>query len=243
MIMGGMLNIDFSTNIIAIFTGLLAWFLIGFLVFRIYKRQTVKPKLWKAIVIIFVGLFSFSIHINTFGNPVKIAILPLGVWIIYGLSKGKEARWQRYRPFAWLGFWANYIFLLTTLLTNPVHDLIYPKNEPVTYISNVEDTSIIRIHPNSEDIALNKDVLLKQLHSLKKETITSVKWYEEVQHNTEPNNRRERFPYQLVGATSKWGSDLHAVIYIEEDGKGLLITTTEKQLYFRSEKSLFGEGE
>lgn len=39
---------------------------------------------------------------------VKLAVLPLGVWILYGIfSKKNEGKsWDTYRKFAWLGFFA-----------------------------------------------------------------------------------------------------------------------------------------
>ena len=46
------------------------------------------------------------------------------------------------------------------------------------------------------------------------------------------------FHIYLLEASSKWGSGLHTIIYIENDGKGILISTPQEQLYFRSEDSL-----
>ena len=93
--------------------------------------------------------------------------------------KRKEERWQSYRPFAWLGFWANFIFLASTLITIQFHHVVYPKNEPSTYISKVENASIINIHPSAKDQSLNKESLLKQLHTLEKGTFYNDQWYGE----------------------------------------------------------------
>ena len=76
--------------------------------------------------------------------------------------KGKDERWQTYRSFAWLGFCANFLFLASTLIAIPFHHVIYPKDEPSTYISNVENASILNIHPSAKDLSLNKESLLNQ---------------------------------------------------------------------------------
>ena len=186
----------------------------------------------------FVGLFSFSFKWNMFDTMVKFPILPLGVWILYFILKGREERWQTYRSFAWLGFWANFIFLASTLIAIPVHHVVYPKDEPSTYISKVGNASILNIHPSAKDRLLNEESLLNQLDTMSQETIFSDQWYEDTYMNPESNKRNERFPYQLIGASSKWGSGLDTIIYIEDDGKGILLSTPKEQLYFRSENSI-----
>ena len=77
------IDFNFIINAIAIVTGVLAWGFIIFLVYRVYKKQTVRPKVWKILIIMFVGLFSFSIKWNMFDTMLKFPILPLGVWILY----------------------------------------------------------------------------------------------------------------------------------------------------------------
>lgn len=232
------MDFDFTINAVAIITGLLAWSTIIVLAYRIYKKQTVKPKVWKIIIVMYIGLFSFSINWNMFNTMLKFPILPLGIWILYFVFKGKEGKWQTYRSFAWLGFWANFLFLASTLIAIPIHHVIYPQDKPTTYISNMENASIINIHPSAKDRSLSKEILSNQLHIMRQETIYSDRWYQDTYMNTESNKRSERFPYQLIGASSKWGSDLHTIIFIEDDGKGILLTTPKKQLYFRSEVSL-----
>ena len=234
------INFDFTINVVAIVTGILAWGSIIFLAYRVYKKQSVRPKVWKILLVMFVGLFSFSFNWNMFDTMVKFPILPLGVWILYFILKGREERWQTYRSFAWLGFWANFIFLASTLIAIPVHHVVYPKNEPSTYISNVGNASILNIHPSAKDWSLNKESLLKQLDTMSQEEVFSDQWYEDT-YMTESNKRNERFPYQLIGTSSKWGSGLETIIYIEDDGKGILLSTPQEQLYFRSEDS-FIEG-
>lgn len=229
-------------NAIEIFTGILGWLIIVFFAYRVYQKQNVKPKVWKIPLLILVGLFSFSISWNMFDTNFQFPILPLGVWILYFVFKGKDERWQTWRSFAWLGFGANFIFIALTLLTLPIHHVIYPKDKLSVYISNVENASIINIHPSAKDRSLNTDSLVKQLETMRQEAIYSDQWYRESYMNTEPNKSNERFPYQLIGTSSKWGSGIHTLVYIEDDGKGILVSTPKKELYFRSTDSLLQGG-
>ncbi|MGG0720506.1 hypothetical protein ABE096_23440 [Robertmurraya massiliosenegalensis] len=231
------MELDFQIDIIGITMNILVWCLIGYFAYRIRKKQMVGIPVWKIGIVVLVGLFSFSININLFDTPVRLPILPLGVWILY-LFKGDVERWQKYRLFAWLGFWANFLFLLMTFISIPIHHGFYPKSDPATYIGNVEKAFIINIHPSGEERVLNKEILLNQLSQLKEDTVYSEKWYEETYMNADLNEGKERFPYQVIGVSSKWGSGLQPSIYLEEDGKGILILTSSDQYYFRSEDSM-----
>lgn len=237
------MEINGNYNIIEILNVMLGLVVITFFSYKIYHKQIVKPKVWKIPLIILFGLFSFSIHLRMFDMIFKLPILPLGVWILYFACKGKDERWQTCRAFAWLGFGANFIFFATTLITIPVHHVIYPKDELSVYISNVENASILNIHPSAKDRSLNKESLQKQLDTMTQEVIYSDQWYQETYFSAESNKRNERFPYQIVGTSSKWGSGLHTLIYMEDDGKGILLSTPQKQLYFRSKDSLIKGGE
>lgn len=61
----------------------------------------------------------------------------------------------------------------------------------------------------------------------------SGKWFEAA-HTLGSNHREARFPYVLTGIETKWGSGKSPIIYLEKDGKGILISMEDKQLYFRS---------
>lgn len=237
------INFDFTFNIVSIFFGFLTWIVIVALAYRVYKKQSLKPKVWKVVVAIFAGLFSFSINWNMLDTMLKLSILPLGVWILYFVLKRKRDRWERYRNYAWLGFGANFIILIFTLITILVHNMLYPKAELSTYISNVEHAAIINIHPSAEQRMLLKEGLTEQLSTMSKEAIYSDQWYQDTFMHSDPNLKNERFPYMLVGASSKWGSGLQAVIYVERDGKGILLSTPNKQHYFRSEQAFLKEVE
>lgn len=236
------MEININYNIIEILTAILGWLVIVFFAYRIYQKQIVKPKVWKIPLIILVGLFSFSINLSMFDMIFKLPILPLGVWILYFVFKGKDERWQTCRSFAWLGFGANFIFFASTLITIPVHHVIYPKDELSVYISNVENASIINIHPSAKDRSLNKDSLRKQLDTMRQEAIYSDQWYKETYMDSLSSKRNERFPYLLIGTSSKWGSGIHTLVYIEDDGKGILLSTPKEDLYFRSNDSLLQGG-
>ena len=51
----------------------------------------------------------------------------------------------------------------------------------------------------------------------------------------------ERFPYLLANVAPKWGSKVTATIYVEKDGKGLLIAAPTKHLYYRLDESILQE--
>lgn len=216
-----------SFNVISFIASCIGWLVILSIAFRIFKRQVEKPKRWHIFLFILGGLFSFSFNVVLWGEMVRFAILPLGVWIYYAFLKRKEERWALYRPYAWLGFWGNYIFLATTLLAIPIHDAIYPVDDPSAYISNVEDASLISLHPSASDGVIHKERLLSQLETMKPETFFTEEWYEDTFFYRE-GNERERMPYQLIGVTPKWGSGRRALVYIEDDGKGILLSTAEK---------------
>jgi hypothetical protein len=44
------IDFDFTINAVAIITGLLAWSSIIVLAYRVYKKQSVKPKVWKILI-------------------------------------------------------------------------------------------------------------------------------------------------------------------------------------------------
>lgn len=231
-----------SFNVITTFAVIIGWLILVFSAFGIYKRQMERPKVWRVALVIVVGLSSVTITIPLLNEMMKIAILPLGVWILYAILKRKEGRWKKYRPYAWLGFWGNYVFLVTALFAIPIHHAIYPIDEPSTYISNIEEASLINLHPSAKDMALNKENILDQLDTMRQGTFFNEQWYEDTFMNSERSNR-ERFPYQLSGVTKKWGSGVRSIIFIEDDGKGILISTPSKQFYFRSDVSLIEGGD
>ncbi|MEH7107766.1 hypothetical protein [Bacillus sp. JJ1764] len=231
---------DLSFKLIAILVQLLVWCITGIIAYRIYIKQQVKPEIWKVIVCILAGIFCFSINITLWDQQIKIPILPLGVWILYGILRRRD-RWQSYRLYAWLGFYINLLFLLSTMLSIPVQNTLYPADRLSTYISNISHSSVVVIHPSGEKKELDQDSFLEQIHTIKKANIHGQQWYYEL--NGPETGTKERFPYLLIGTTSKWGSGVKPVIYIEADGKGILVSSSQKQLYFRSKAVLLKGGE
>lgn len=222
---------------------LIGWIVIGIIATRLYKKKLEKPVVWKVIVVTLIGLFTFSFNWKIFDRAVQISILPLGVWILYALLSKNKAAWQKYRQFVWLGFMANYIFLIFLLVGVLVSHLLYPGNNLSTYISSVEDAYIINTHPTAKESSLVKKDLIASIKNAKPQEILSISWYNETVLEENPEKRKERFPYMLTNTLPMWGSGLNPTIYIEKNGKGILITTQEKQLYFQTEHSLIEEGD
>ncbi|SDN62883.1 hypothetical protein SAMN05518871_106180 [Psychrobacillus sp. OK028] len=217
----------------------LGWIITGIIAFRLYKTQLKQPVVWKVVLIILIGLFTFSINLEYFGRVIQIPILPLGVWLLYLFLRKNKEKWQKYRPFAWLGFGANFILLISLLVGIPINNLLYPGNDPSIYISNVEDAYIINTHPTANEVSFVTEKLVASLQGAEKKDYFSDSWYNEIYLETQ---KTERFPYILANTFPKWGSGIRATIFLENNGKGILITSQEKQLYFQTKQSLFEEG-
>ncbi|MEK4423755.1 hypothetical protein [Solibacillus sp. FSL K6-1523] len=195
--------------------------------------------MWKVIIAILVGLFSFSFTFTVLGHAMKIAILPLGLWLLYWLL-GRRNSWEKYRKYAWLGFFANYLFFIFTVGGIFIHQAIYPKENIHTYISDLSEAKIIPTHPSAKgNIQFERDASQK-LENFKEHHFFSDEWYREA-YGGQDEVRIERFPYLVTDAHAKWGSGYTPLIYIEQDGKGVLITTGHNQIYFKSEQSIIGE--
>ncbi|WP_196121305.1 hypothetical protein [Anaerobacillus alkaliphilus] len=230
------LTLDLPVNIIEVMVTLFSWCLIIFLAYRYYQKQEEKPKVWKVCVATLVGLFVFSFDFPMLGTVVKIPILPLGVWLLLWYASGRGS-WDTYRPFAWLGFKANFIFIAGTIAAVLLHHAVYPKENLSTYLAHYEDAVIIQLHPSAKEVELNLD-----FSGFREEPVVSVEWYQQHIFDDEPHEREEQFPYQLAGTQPKWGSGLPTMIYVEKDGKGILVDSSEKQRYFRSDQSILKGG-
>ncbi|WP_088070973.1 hypothetical protein [Gottfriedia luciferensis] len=101
---------------------LVNYIIFGLVLYWVYKTNDLKPKLWKAFLAMFLGLFVFSINFNFDQSYIEIPILPLGVWILLWICsrKNNQTRWAKYRRFAWAGFILRFIYLITTLLIQPI---------------------------------------------------------------------------------------------------------------------------
>jgi hypothetical protein len=230
-------------NAVSISINIASWLVLLYIVKIVYKEQEMKPAIWKMILAFIIGLFSFSINLPFNGEPVRLAILPLGVWLLYWiLSKRSEGlSWQKYRKFAWIGFFANYIFLIGTLSSLGLDGEIYPKRAITTYLGDLAHASILKTNPSGEQVKLDKKALIPDNLNFQIESIYSEKWYQETFMENSTERKEERFPYMLTGVKPKWGSGIQSEIFIEKDGKGLLINTGMEQIYFRSEETIFEE--
>ncbi|TFB23867.1 hypothetical protein E3U55_03365 [Filobacillus milosensis] len=229
------------SNVVTIIATIVAWLIIGGLVLIKHKKLQDKPKLWKVILIVIVGMFSFTINLNFQGVSMRIPILPLGVLLLMFAFRNKGESWQKYRIYAWIGFLGQFIFILTSLLTIPVNSVLYPEEELSTYIANTHNANIIQTHPSGEEYSLNKEILSKQIKSMKQESVYSEQWYQELTVNPDSTKVNERFPYVVIDTLPKWGSGFEGLIYLEKDGKGLLVSTAAGQYYFRGEVSVLME--
>lgn len=236
---------DFEWNIIQVVCTILAWGLLAFLGWRIYRSQHVdkQPQLWKIIIIVFIGIFSFSINLPLFEEILSLAILPLGVWISYGVLKGK-GRWLTYRKYAWLGFAGNYFFLGATILAIGISGILYPKNEVETYLADVSEVELLSIHPSGKEVNISVPKLEESLSSFKWERSNVIQWHDEMieqkwsaEENKEQEKVQEKFPYLLTNVKAKAGQKVR--VYVESDGKGLLVTIKDRQFYFRSNSASF----
>lgn len=184
-------------------------------------------------------MISFPWKWDFHGTVTPIPVLPIGVIILLYESKLKGNTWRKGdRIFAWSGFICSFIFVITSLLSVPVQQTIYPNDKISTYIANPENASIVRTYTSADKQTLNNTYIKDYMEHMEQESIESEQWY----GNAVRNKDDERLPYQLTGITPKWGSGEVAIIYVEKDGKGLLVTTAKHQYYFRTDNSMFQEG-
>ncbi|MCD7034174.1 hypothetical protein LRR81_08005 [Metabacillus sp. GX 13764] len=234
-------SINYPDNPISIIATLLAYCVIAYAANRIFQSQFQKPPIWKAMAAGLAGLFAININFPIMGTLIGLPILPLGAGIAYLWLKNREGGWSTYRRFIWLGFLSNFLFLAFSLLALGLFHVVYPENKPSTYLSNVERAAVVSSVPVPVKYSLDKESLLKQVHSFKEEKIQSDLWYEQASKRSEAHQRSERFPFLLTGMQSKWGSNFQPLVFVEKDGKGLLLTNGGKQYYFRTAASILKE--
>ncbi|WP_157951021.1 hypothetical protein [Peribacillus acanthi] len=203
---------------------------------KLYKKSEVKPELWKMLLVAFIGLFTFNLRVPFGDSIIAVPILPLGVWICYFTisRKNNQIRWAKYRQFAWVGFFANFFFLVTTLLGAGLQQLIYPENAIQTYVSDISNVTIINTNSSGERVKLNTESFSAQLSKIKVDNFDVQVWYQ----NTWEPGTDELFPYMLHGHLASWGSGINPIIYIERDGKGILVIHKGKQTYFTCNESI-----
>jgi len=228
----------YSWNVVDAAAGLLGWLAVIGLLIRQRRKQETKLPIWKMLLVALVGLFSFSFKIPLFGKIVNIALLPLGLWVLYLFLRNRS--WPDYRKFAWIGFAANYLFLATALLAGFIHGSLYDRNDPSTYLANLEEAKLIAIHPSAREATFEEELFASSLAEVKAADMSgTLEWHYESIREDGAHYQQERFPYALVGAEARWGSGLHAAAYLEADGMGLLLATKDRYYYYRSETPMF----
>ncbi|MDF2837425.1 MAG: hypothetical protein K0Q63_3065 [Paenibacillus sp.] len=230
-----MLNIQlWPDNIVEALFVLIGLSLLIVIVIYNYRQEKAakRPALWKALLIAFICVFSFTLNIPMGEYVGRFALLPLGVWVVYWATKNKS--WTKYRRYAWIGFWCNYVFLATGLLGQYANEVVYPKHTIATYIANVEDARLVVIHPSAPEASLDAARLEQGITTLELQPeYDSLSWgYEAI------NTEKERFPYVLHGTESRWGSGVNPEVYVQWDGKGLLVVWDNRYLYYSAPTSL-----
>lgn len=133
---------------------------------------------------------------------------------------------------------SNYLFLVGTLLIIPLYSFLYDKNDILTYIAHSDNIEILSIHPSANDNIAVRASILEQVKAAKEQPVNIDWYYESV---GDDRVEVERFPYILANIAPKWGSQAKATIYVEKDGKGLLIASPTKHLYYRLDESILQE--
>lgn len=208
---------------------------VGLLVARHRRKQTERPALWKALAVAVIGLFAFTIRIPVMEKTVQMAVLPLGVWILYLFLRRKN--WPAYRGYAWIGFAANFVLAAMALLAVPADQGLYPKESASTYVAGTEEAAVIRLHPLAPAAEVNAERLKQAVERSSLAEMDAIHWYMQAKHGDLPEYEPtlERFPYQLTGTEPRWGSGISRAVFVEEDGMGLLVTTASRHYYFRSD--------
>lgn len=236
--------INSPTNLIDLITTIICWLLFITIVFLVYQRNKEDLSLWRSLIIAFIGLFTFDFTLNIFGEHALLPLLPLGVWILYGIfrSRNNHMGWQRYRLFAWIGFMTSFLFFFVSLLGAFLHDQIYSKKEISTYLANFEEAELIETHSSANEGSL-KENFPSLISSFKEKEFNSMVWYQETERNVDREDIKERFPYLLKGFQPQLGSGIQSMIYIKRNGKGVFVVSENgEQHYFESSTSLFKEG-
>ncbi|UKS65251.1 hypothetical protein [Rossellomorea marisflavi] len=207
------------------------------------RRQKNQAPFWKAFLVFMVGVFTISYTFEPRGIMVRIPILPLGVLILYLTLRRKNGRWERYRRFAWFGFAGNILLAIMALAAIPLSAIVYPSDDPATYLSNPEKVSLVQSHPAASNVSLDQKKLAEQLDGMTEAQPEGESWYRESTVEDENQSKApERFPYLLSGVEPKWGSGLSSLIYVEGNGKGLLILSGDTQYYYQLSESIIKGG-
>ena len=226
-------------DVIHIGLTLVVWAIIIYLLVRIHLKEHKRVSILKMILAYYIGAFTFSLPLHLFGASVQLAILPIGAWLLYAILN-RRGSWGKYRKYVWLGFISTYFYVIAFFIEQPLHMLLYKQDELITYVSNVSEAQIYTVHPFGNSDVVLVDIAEDQLENFTLNNIFNDEWYEEMYMNGN-EQKRERFPYLLYDTKSKWGSGYKPIVYIEQEGKGILVTLQNEQYYFSSEQSILSE--
>ncbi|MEK4699995.1 hypothetical protein MKX47_10390 [Solibacillus sp. FSL R7-0668] len=204
---------------------IISWIISFFYCIHLSKKHGITW--WRGLIVFVIGLFSFSFSLPFFQTTIQIAILPLGIFFLYLALRNKDS-WEKYRHFAWSGFLLNYVFLFILIVSYFVSPLVYQPERLSTYIRSTEQLQLISTATDQTQIlALTNDII--------EQANLEILTFEKPPYEETP----ERFPYLLMGQQAQKGSAITSKIYIEENGKGILVDSNQKQYYFTVPSSLF----
>lgn len=226
------ITLDLPTNFISIMIAAINLSAFIFFMRLQYRKLDVKPALWKVGVAGGMGILAIPTTF-TYSFSIRLAAVPIGVWLIYLVIR--HTSWPRYRRFAWTGFWLNYLFLITTIIAHLLTGVFYAKTELGTYLASTEEAYVVRTHSSAPDASLDIDRFNAALLTAERQQrFPAIEWHSDSVRNGVFYGK-ERFPYMLGGVEPKWGSGTKAVVFVEYDGKGLMIVDGENNLYVRSQ--------
>ncbi len=110
--------IDSPGNLIDSILTLSCWVIVLAVVAYFYRKNTNNVSFWWVLLVTFIGMFTFDFTLTISGERASLPLLPLGVWILYGVFRlqNRQSLWKRYRLFAWIGFFASFLFFFASLL-------------------------------------------------------------------------------------------------------------------------------
>lgn len=225
--------IEMPRDIVSVLFSVFAWIIYITIVVRLYLKQQEKPAIWKLILVSIIAMASLSIYLNE-ERTLKFPLLPLGFWAVYLWLRKKT--WKKYRAYAWSGFLSELLFLIAAVVAIPVYNWIYPHGVIKTYIADTVNAAVVPVHPSASLARLDQELFNQSMMDFQLSEVDGDQWYRNSIMESESYYQRERFPYQLVGTSPRWGSGIPTVIYIEDDGKGILITIPDQQYYYRFEE-------
>lgn len=207
---------------------------------RVHQAATEKQNIIKIVIIFLLSsVITGKITQHIYDIPFQIPILPIGVWLIY-LAIDKQKNWPSYRWYAWLGFTLSVLLTISNIIAYPIQKALYPPNEITNFINELDSTTIFTTHLSGADHVILTTNALDIIQNATYEPNDS--WgYAEFYYRYDNPKAKERFPYLLQNTKSKFGSGYHPYIFIEQDGRGLLIIDKNVSNYFHLDESILNE--